>query len=278
MVRYSQQKPPFSVRNFRTSPSPIKKVKVRGTTPKNTTWENIVLYYLSKLKGFLQPACANNCNNNHPVPGPNKTSAELFRQSQINPVRKNLKRSVKLMEPDANRYSSQCREILRRRRSVTTISSVSRAGTSTTSIREARKTKAEKIVSAAIDYGCAAGIIRNHGKYFWFKHPKTRPSRTPSVNSRSTSIRPNIVPSKLCSKTNSLAYKRKRIPTVSKNSLVSVDSGASIAQNKRRKRNYEQITRSSKGPSKCKKHYLRSLVTKTNKQAMKNSVRQRKRK
>lgn len=254
MVRrqLKDQKPPPSVNVPKTAPSPIKKGRAKSvvkSTPtiSTSTWENIVLYYLSKLKGFLgpigntcKPACSTKNDNNHPVVGPKETSTQLFRRSQVNPVRKGLKRAVKLMEPDADRYSSHCREILRRRRSTTNFSSVSRAGTSTTSIREARNTKAAKIVSAAIDYGCATGIIRNNGKYFWFKNPaRENLTRSPSPNRRGTRS-PTAPPAprlcRLCSRASSLAAgcKRKRILSAPRQSMEVIHCSSLNVQKKRK--------------------------------------------
>lgn len=272
MVRRQQkdQKPPPSVNVPKTAPSPIKKGRAKSivkSTPEisTSTWENIVLYYLSKLKGFLQPisntcksACSTENDNNHPVVGPKETSVQLFRRSQVNPVRKDLKRAVKLMEPDADRYSSHCREILRRRRSTTNFSSVSRAGTSTTSIREARNTKAAKIVSAAIDYGCATGIIRNNGKYFWFKNPNRRENltRSPSPNRRATRSPTAPRLCRLCSRASSLAAgcKRKRILSAPRQSMEVIHCSSINVQKKRkctRAPKNKATASTSKGGKRC---------------------------
>lgn len=153
------------------------------------TWENIVLKYLSKLRGFLRPAhqtCKTVATNrNHPVAGPKETSVQSFQRAQADPRRDNVKKSAKLMEPDPDKYSSNCQEILKRRRSAVACSSAaSEAGTSSSSIRAARKSKAAKIVSAAIDYGCATGIIRNSGKYFWFRNTFKKVTKSPTPGPR----------------------------------------------------------------------------------------------
>lgn len=269
-----QNKPPANTKSSKIAPSPTRKAK--STVPKNSTltWENIVLYYLSKLKGFWRPI-GDSCNKsylekNHPDPGKQPTAVDLHRINHINYKRESLKQSKKLMEPYPNRYTSHCNDILRRRRSITSVSSVSRCGTSTTSIREARNTKAAKIVSAAIDYGCATGIIRNNGKYFWFKNTRnnTSMSRSPTPQKAITraptpALNNNLC--RLCLKANSVACKRRRLPSMAQESLLSVCDSATVNVPKKLRKTRpierkQSVMRESESPVKNK----RSLRSATN--------------
>lgn len=199
-------------------------------TTKNTaapTWENIVLYYLSKLRGFLRPAhqacTAAACNKNHPVPGRRETSAESFRRANADPRRSSLKATAKPMEPEPDRYSSKCQELLKKPRSTSSFRSASEAD-STNSLHSARQKKAIKIVSAAVDYGCATGIIGNNGKYFWFKEDAKAAGRSPTP-----------APRKLCREcSNVKALSRKRYRSVSVSATSSVESCRSEDRDRKR--------------------------------------------
>lgn len=236
--RPSKQKPPLKAKFSSTLPPTHEKVKgqaIAKIKPKKSpsTWEKIILYYLSQLKNFFGLLSCDS-SDNHPIAGKNETSVDTFRRNQANSLRDNLKKKVKTMEPEPDRYSSKCHEILRRRRSITSISSGSEAGTSTTTVRESRQQKAAKIVSAAIDYGCATGIIRNNGKYFWLKRSvKGNPIRSPAP------------PSKLCDLCSN-AYKRKRHFSSRDASPVSICSSASTIQNARIKEKRIKCQRGAK--------------------------------
>lgn len=226
-------------------------VKVKISAP---TWENIVLKYLSKLRGFLRPAhqtCKTvAANKNHPVAGPNETSAQSFQRVQVDSRRNHVKKSVKLMEPDPDKYSSDCHEILHRRRSVVGCSSAaSEAGTSSSSIRAVRKGKAAKIVSAAIDYGCAAGIIRNNGKYFWFKNVTRSPTPGPrtlrrtcsQAKKRSRSRVSNASSISVCSSATSIL--REKQAKLRKSRRIA-PKGIKTVQAKKRQQSYTHCLRS----------------------------------
>lgn len=217
--RRNAQRPKSTVAT--ASPEKTSKKLAPKTDPEVAapTWENIVLHYLSKLRGFLRPthqSCRTAFNSkNHPVAGTRQTSVQFFQRVQSNFTRDFLeKSSVKPMEPDPDKYSSKCRQILNRQRSATAFSSApSEAGTSSTSIRAARKVKASKIVSAAIDYGCASGIIRSNGRYFWFKEKNAR-IRSPTPFARKLC--------KLCSGADSRpSFARKRSRSISSDRSVS---------------------------------------------------------
>lgn len=122
------------------SPSPASKI-----LGPRSNWENIVLHYLSKLKDFLTPS---NCSS----------LMSVKCASNATPVRE-----------CANNYSSKkCdRNCKHEKRSQSILSD--RTSTESMSSKD-KKRKAMKIVSAAIEYGRAQGIIENNGKYFWMKN------------------------------------------------------------------------------------------------------------
>lgn len=136
----------------------------------HSTWENIVLHYLSKLRGFLAPSsCSSKCTLS------TRTSTCFDEENLASNLRhvsgRKGKGILKSIAHHTNKYGNP---ILNKRESSTVCVSETSDDTVALPKSKQKKKKAFKIVSAAIDYGCAHGIIENRGKYFWLKNTFNR--------------------------------------------------------------------------------------------------------
>lgn len=139
--------------------------------------QNIVLHYLSKLKCFLT-ASSISSNADHPVPGGRETALHSFKRVNADNRRARAIRNVmEPMEPQPEKYASTDRRFLQKTKPNTNCCSSESEDEEPRTSRKFRKKKALKIVSAAIDYGCATGIIGSRGKYFWLKHTLSKLAR-----------------------------------------------------------------------------------------------------
>lgn len=132
----------------------------------HTTWENIVLHYLSKLRGFLAPSsCTSKCTvSTRPSTGVNDNQKRGETDFEKAP-----KHSLEGMTHHPNKYRN-----IKDANSTICLSDTSEDSILAPKSRQKKKKKALKIVSAAIDYGCAHGIIENKGRYFWLKNTFNR--------------------------------------------------------------------------------------------------------
>lgn len=159
----------------------LRRGKSKAEPHTHTTWENIVLHYLSKLRGFLVPS---NCSSKCTISTRASTCVEDtdLKSEDLNPPRKKRKRNVKQsVTAHPNKFRST-----KDLDSTICLSEMTDDSLPNQSKTKKRK-KALKIVSAAIDYGCAHGIIENKGSYFWLKkafNKLANRSPTPCVTKR----------------------------------------------------------------------------------------------
>lgn len=128
----------------------------------HTTWENIVLHYLSKLRGFLAPSsCTSKCTI---------TTAASTCVQDSSPKRTDVEPRKKRVLKGITHHPNKFRNNNKDPNSTVCLSDTSDDSNASPKSKQKKKKKALKIVSAAIDYGCAHGIIENKGKYFWLKN------------------------------------------------------------------------------------------------------------
>lgn len=205
------------------SPSPASKI-----LGPRSNWENIVIHYLSKLKDFLTPS---NCSSLLSVKCPSNTTPNR--------------------ECPNNHPSKRCDRICKHeRRSQSMLSD--RSSAVSVSMKD-RKRKAMKIVSAAIEYGRAQGIIENNGKYFWMKNifnKVANRSPTPAPRKHKAS-RPHKTLSQkfsVCVKTSSQENSRSPLPKNKSRSCTTVKrkkSRISPCETVHAKSNYSLRSRNS---------------------------------
>lgn len=143
----------------RSDMRPVPK-KIKKVSP--TMWENIVLHYLSKLKNVL-PGYR---NVNHPIPGKRPDASIAFHEQNKDLRRKRVEKGlVKPALPQPQKYFS-------------TKLDLNEKGIAF------NKEKAFNIVSDALQYGVANGVVKKSGKYFYISFsPTEKKKQTERCNS-----------------------------------------------------------------------------------------------
>lgn len=113
-------------------------------------YENLILYYLTKLKRLFSAP-------NHPHPRSNETSAEKMRREQLSEKHCSGTKSKIAIDPDkytARRTTPKPREDLG-------------------AVEDDIKNKVYNVVNAAIEYGFANNVLEKKGDCFVFKNQRT---------------------------------------------------------------------------------------------------------
>lgn len=133
-------------------------------------WENIVLYYLAKLKNGIW---GSNSNQEHPVRGKRPTAPLAFRKENADTRRERVMRDVQgPPKPIAAKHTSLAKPKGKKKLN--------------------HSDKAYNIVNNALCYGCANGIVKKHGRYFYL----TKERGQPSYRFKESSGPENVGPSK----------------------------------------------------------------------------------
>lgn len=137
-------------------------LKKKSNLPQSSVWENIVLYYLTKLKNAW-----GNFGNDHPVPGKrlnaSKALKKIYKDQDIERRTRATTNVMKPMMPQPEKYSSLYPKDIEK---------------SKTPPQSANIQKAYNIVAKALAYGYINGIVKKCGKYF-FLLPKGKVPTAP---------------------------------------------------------------------------------------------------
>lgn len=254
-VRYVKQR---HRRKYQPSRSPSTPTAEKSTTkppqPKESkgAWENIVLHYLSKLKNYWSSGYS--IKQEHPTPGGRNTADTAFRNKNEKVFQP---KERKLMEPRPNSYTSKSKDILDKR------SRNEDASFEQEDYCLAGKRKALNIVSNALEYGLANGIVSKNGNYFWIKDklvPQYKQSNIVHCAScqkhlNAQMLPPHSLPHLLVSK-NSVSQISPRLPSQMKEKAKSVTVKRSSLKVKKPNSVSKKISRRSnpgfKGTLTCK--------------------------
>lgn len=193
-------------------------------------WENIVLHYLSKLRNVWQKK-ANGNESEHPVKGNREDIQSTFKRENMGDRKARvMKNVIKNMHPRPDKYSSKSKLIIDEVKRKSETGSV--VGYDCYDIG---KRKVLNIVSKALDYGLAHGIVSKSGKYFWLNHNnrfKTVATRIPTPRPTPKKILNRNVPKKHQRKKSSRKIKVKRRRPKKIESLYKRNKSYSASANK----------------------------------------------
>lgn len=141
-------------------------VSTKETTklPPSNVWENIVLYYLSKLKNAWG---LSKKKSNHPVAGKRLNASNFFQKTHADTRKTRALSNVKKpLEPKPEKYSSLYPQKIERSKTP-----------------PSNYEKAYNIVSNALAYGYVNGIVKKCGKCFYLL-PKNKFIKSPMTYDR----------------------------------------------------------------------------------------------